>query len=212
MTAAIAIAAAIAAGVEPRRTLLLAATLYFPPAVISLAGLGFLVSRRPGVSASAVFCEAVAAELRSGSPLRDALVSARAPVAEPASLRIPPATLAESASLVAADFAEVGDELELTIAAAARSGGASADLFDEIASVAIAKSEIAHEVRVASAPGRVTVLIFVAAPLLYLGSRARAGGLAQLIATPEQRVTSLIGLGLVAAGLLAALLTLRGSR
>lgn len=212
MTAAIAVAAAIAAGVEPRRTLLLAATLYFPPAVLSLAGLGFLASRRPGVSAAAVFCEAVAAELRAGSPLRDALASARAPVAGPESLRSPGATLAESASVVAADFAEVGDELELTIAAAARSGGTSADLFDEIGSVAIAKSEIAHEVRVASAPGRVTVLIFVAAPLLYLGLRARAGGLAQLVATPEQRVTSVLGLGLVTAGLVAALLTLRGSR
>lgn len=212
MTAALAIAAAIAAGVDPRRTLLLAMTLYLPLVVIALSVFVVVVSRRSGVPAAAVFCEAVASELRSGSSLRHALASAQAPGETASGLRLADGTLAESASLVAAEFEEVGEELEATIAAAARTGGASADLFDEIASVAIAKSEIAYEVRVASAPGRVTVLIFVAAPILYLGLRARAGGLSLLFASPGQRMAGLIGLALVGAGLGAALFTLRRSR
>jgi hypothetical protein len=94
--------------------------------------------------------------------------------------------------------------LESTIGAVFSGGSRSADLFDEIGSLAIAQAEVVHEVRVASAPARATALVFVGAPTAYLIVQARSDRLARLLVHPEQRVVTLMGLALFTTGLLVA--------
>ncbi len=201
----VAVAAAVAVGLEFRKMMLLAGAVFAPLAM--LGGLAVLYWRQRTIAESraAMFCEGVASELRSGSPLGHALAAAAAPVEEAALDALTPGTpQTEAAHMVGEAFPEVGPELESTITAAFRSGSKSADLFDEIGSLAIAQAEVSREVRVASAPARATALIFIAAPTIYLVLQARSGGLARLLAHPEQRLVSMIGLGLFGAGLLAA--------
>lgn len=214
MTAALGLAAALVAGVGIRRAALLATTLVFPFPILALAAISYLVARDGAVSRTAIFCDSVAAELRSGSSLRGALDSALVSVRGPDLPKLPhgSGSLSEAASVVAAEFTDAGRELGMTIEAAALAGGASADLFDEIAAVAIAQSEIAHEVRIASAPARVTALIFLAAPVIYFASRARSDSFLGLLDSPAQRLVGVLGLGLFALGLGAAGLILRRAR
>jgi len=201
----VAVAAAFGVGLEMRKMVLLAGVVLAPMPM--LAGLAILYWKQRSVSESraAMFCEGVASELRSGSPLGHALAAAAAPIDEAVLDALTPGTpQAEAAHIVGDAFPEVGPELESTITAAFRSGSKSADLFDEIGSLAIAQAEVSREVRVASAPARATALIFIVAPTIYLVLQARSDGLARLLAHSEQRVVSLIGLALFGTGLLAA--------
>jgi Flp pilus assembly protein TadB len=122
------------------------------------------------------------------------------------------ATARDMGQALIVELGDIGRELAVAVDATSRSGSPSADLFDEIGSLALAQSEIAHEVRVASAPARATVLIFVAAPTLYLAQRLSASGIAALVATPIQRSVTLVGLGLFVAGLVAVIVLARRVR
>jgi hypothetical protein len=66
---------------------------------------------------------------------------------------------------------------------------------------------------VATAPGRATALVLVGAPVFYVISRLGSGGISAYLASAEQRLVALLGLGLFLAGLAAASLVLwSGSR
>lgn len=199
-------------GADPRRLGVLAASLLWPLTLVALIVLAFWSSKRDRASRSALFCESVASELRAGLPLRHALASAMSSVGGQPSSLLAHAPLTEVGDAVAAEFEDIGIELGMTIDAAARSGGSSADLFDEIGSLAIASTEVEHEVRVATAPARATAFIFLAAPTAYLVARINAGSLTTLVATPAQRVAGVMGAGLFVAGLLAAGVVLWRSR
>lgn len=206
MTAAVALAVAFAVGVDPRRLAILAGALYFPLVVGTLLAVHWFRARSGESNRPSLFCESVASELRAGATLRDALARAATSVgcssfAAAHSLNSP---IAEVAARVAEEFPAIGDELRLTVVAAARSGSDAAQLFDEIGSLAIAQSEIQREVRVATAPGRATAVVLVAAPLLYLISRIGSGGLVGYLASSEQRVVTVLGLGLFLLGLAVA--------
>lgn len=212
MIVALAVSSALVAGVDLRRVVLLGVALVFPAVVLGLAVLAILSDRRSSESQPALFCDVVAAELRSGAPMLGAIQSAFLSVVGPGYPQSLPGSLDEATSMVASRFDDLGHELAVTIGMAARAGGGSADLFDEIASVALAQSEIAYEVRVASAPAKATALVFLAAPLIYLGVRSGSAGLGQLVAVPEQRVVAGAGLALFILGLVAAGQVLRRAR
>ena len=199
------VAVAVSGGLEIRKIVLLSGVVFAPLAV--LCGLAYLYwkQRRVAESRAAMFCEGVASELRSGSPLAHALFAAAVavggPKLEPLKLNTPPV---EAAHIIGQAFSDVGQELEATIIAAFRGGAHSAGLFDEIGSLAIAQAEVSREVRVASAAARATALVFVGAPTIYLIYQTRSDQLARLLAHPEQRVVAVIGLALFAFGLSAA--------
>lgn len=210
MTAAVVLSVAFALGLDPRRLLILAGAIYFPLVVGALVVAHCYRTRSGESNRTSLFCEGVASELRAGATLRDALATAATSVgssflAVDSSMGSP---ISEVAARVAEEFPAIGDELRLTVVAAARSGSDSAQLFDEIGSLAIAQAEIKREVRVATAPGRATALLLVAAPLLYLIYRVGSGGLAGYLASSEQRVVALLGLGLFLLGLAASGLVL----
>ena len=184
------------------KTALLVGVVLAPLPMVGVLGFVYWKRRRVAVAGAAMFCEGVASELRSGAPLGKALAAAAVSVEEPSLGVLEPDTPPmEAAQLVAEAFPEVGAELSSTIAAAFRGGSQSADLFDEIGSLAIAQSEVSREVRIASAPARATTLVFIGAPVFYLILQMRSDRLVRLLAHPEQRVVALIGLALFGVGL-----------
>ena len=85
-------------------------------------------------------------------------------------------------------------------------------VFDELAALALAVSETRSEVRMASAPGVATAALLVGAPLLYLAVQLSGGRITSLISSSQQRVTTMLGLGLFLVGCIWALLVLRRSQ
>ncbi|MFP3881656.1 MAG: hypothetical protein ACLFWH_04985 [Actinomycetota bacterium] len=215
MIVALTLAVAFALGVDLRRLALLAGAIYLPLIVAGLIALYWFRARPDSSNSPALFCEAVASELRAGANLRDALTTAATSVGDDAnSVDLPPgSSMTEVAARVAAAFPAIEEELRLVVLTASRSGSDAAALFDEIASLSIAKTEVSREVRVATAPGRATALVLIGAPVFYVVGRASSGGLGSLVVSSEQRVAAVVGLGLFAAGLAWASLVLwRASR
>lgn len=190
-------------GADPWRLTLLALAVVAPIAVLPLIVIGSVRTRRSHDDRPALFCDAVASELRAGSSLAAALESAAASIGlgdlEPRfSGSQSPLAVAEAAGR---EFGEIGAELKATADAAARAGGRAADLFDELAALAIAQSEIAHEVRVSSAPAVATAWVFVLAPTAFVSFQTGSGGLDRLVQAPEQRIAALVGIVLFLLGL-----------
>jgi hypothetical protein len=206
----IALAVAFALGVDARRIVVLAAAIYLPVVVGCLIGCVAWRSR-PGEDVRAsLFCEGVASEVRAGATLANALATAATSVGS-AALSLGASTgssIAEVAANAAREFPGIGEELRLTVLHASKSGSDVATLFDEIGSLAIAQAELRREVRVATAPGRATALLLVAAPSIYMLSRLGSGGLARMLQSGQQRAAALLGFGLFLAGLAGALLVI----
>ena len=215
MIVVVALAIAYAAGADPRRLALLAGAFYLPVVVAGLIVVHSLRARPDDSNRASLFCEGVASELRAGATLRDSLATAATSVGDtPMPIGNPHTSpMTEVAARVAESFPAIAEELRLTVIAASRSGSDSAALFDEIGSLALAQAEIRREVRIATAPGRATALVLLGAPVAYLVSRLASGGVTGLIATAEQRIVALLGLGLFSLGLVVAGLVLwRGAR
>lgn len=215
MIIALVLAVTFATGVDARRLVLLGVAVHLPLVAAGLIALHWYRERADHSSDPALFCEGVASELRAGATLRDALTTSAVSVGA-----ITPSVGEAgglSASEVAAEVAEtmpsIAREIEHTVIAAGRSGSDAATLFDEIGSLAIAQAEIRREVKMATAPGVATALVLVGAPVVYLIGQLESGGLAEHVSSPQQRVVTLLGLGLFSIGLgLACLVLWRASR
>jgi Flp pilus assembly protein TadB len=212
MITTVGLALGLAAGIDWRRLAVLACAVHLPLLLGLLIGLLPLIRRGPKDTAAAVFCEAVASELRSGASLQLAINGAADSIgALPSGEQF--IGTAGLATTVAQRFPEISEELRLVIANSLRSGNDTAALFDEIGSLAIAKAEVRREVRMASAPGKMTALVLIAAPVSYLTLQAGSGALGDLLTTPHQRTAGMIGLALFLVGAaIAAMVTVRASR
>lgn len=212
MILAVALAAAFAAGVDIRRIALLAIVVSLPLVSGVLVLLHMWRARPERDNRASLFCESVAAELRSGASLRDALASAATSVEsgddDGGSSYESPVAVGEMAGVIADAFPDIAQELRLTVVSASRSGSDAADLFDEIGALAIAQSEIRHEVKVATAPAQATTLLLVGAPVAFVVNRMSSGGFGALVASAPQRLVTLLGLGLFLLGALATALIL----
>lgn len=193
------LAGALAAGVDWRRLTVLGLAVLMPFLAAGLVAWAMWKGRRAGVNRAVLFCEAAAAELRAGAPLRGAIVTSALSVGfrSEAGMAEAAAPLEAVARALGAAMPDIRPELELVIAPAQRSGARVADLLDEIASVAIAKAEVSEEVQMSTSPVRATVLVFALAPLAYLATR---GG-PPVAGTPGQGLITMAGAGLFLAGL-----------
>ncbi len=213
MTIMVGIAIAYALGVDTRRLVLLAGAIHLPLVVGGLILLLVWRSKAGSDNRPSLFCEGVASELRAGSSLRDAIFAAATSVGGLSVWLSPTSHMTEVAAALAREFPSIGRELSLTVVSATRSGSDTSTLFDEIGSLALAQSEIRREVQIATAPGRVTALVLLSAPLIYLFTRVRSGGLSQLLITSQQRFVSVLGLALFGLGVvIAGLVTWRAGR
>ena len=213
MIYALALGFAVASSVGWPRVGLIAAALYVP-----LPTLGVIAVMRAKSGATrpnpVAFCDGVSAELRAGSSLRFAVAASAAATGAYDTARAgrAGAPIDEVARLARAAFPDVGEEIELAIGELAVAGSGSADLFDELGTLALAKQEVVREVRVASAPARATALLFVAGPALYVLAQSRSGSLSALLASPGQRIAAAAGLSLFVIGLVIALVILWRAR
>lgn len=204
--------AGLASGVDIRRIALLTGAIHLPLVATALIGLHWLRARPDSTHRPSLFCEGVASELRAGATLRDAVAASASAVGT--SVEVSPALpIDEVAARIAGEFPNIGRELRLTVTASTRSGSDAAALFDEIGSLALAQDEVRREVRVATAPGRATALLLIGAPLIYVSSRLSGQGLGVYLASAEQRMAVMMGLGLFLLGLGGAAFVLwRSSR
>ena len=203
MVVPVALAAAYAMGVDVRRLLAIAGAVYQPLVCALVVAVLAWRAKPDSQNLSSLFCEGVAAELRSGSTLHAALVTSAASLDRDLSSlgRFPEASsIGDVAAAVAGAFPDIEHEIRLTVLNAARSGSDAADLFDEIGSLAMAQAEIRHETRVATAPARATALLLAGAPIVFVVNRLSTSGLDPLVASTPQRVVTLIGLGLFLLG------------
>jgi len=195
MTPLIILAVGLAIGVEPRKLAILATVQLMP--LLALAGIAVVVamSRRRADPGAALFCDGVASELRAGGSIRQSIAaSARTLGASDLASAASERSLEEVADLAGTAFPGIRRELETIITRAATTGGASADLFDEVGSLALAQTEILREVRVASAPARAALTLFVILPSGFFLSRLMSGGAGDLTAASGQRVMASVGL------------------
>ncbi len=204
----------IVAGLDRARAVLLAGALAAPvPLGCLIAAQAWRSRSRPSTK-STLFCEAVSGELRSGASFRLALERAAESVGAPLLARLchdgaPAAALADA---VRQEFGEIGVEAAAVIEHASRLGGPAAPLFDEIAVLALARVEVAHEVAAATAPARATAFVLLGAPVAALGWVISSGRLGSYLATSSQRASALLGLALVVIGTVIAFTILRRSR
>lgn len=198
----LALGMALLSGVRAWQVMILALVLFAPAVLLPPIGYALITGRRPASNRAALFCDGVASELRAGSTLRSALMGA----AESVSIEFGapggrgPSGIAGIAAAIATALPGLGEELEATVEAVARSGSAAADLFDELAAYAISQEEIEHEVVVATAPARATAWFFLVAPTAFLAYQASRGAITQLFAQPAQRFVGAIGAFLFIAG------------
>lgn len=194
-----ALAGALAAGIDWRRIVVLGVAVLAPLPATALVAWAVWKGRRAVMNRAALFCEAAAAELRAGAPLRGALATSARSVGcrSEAGMTEAGAPMDAVARALGAALPDIRAELELVIAPAQRSGSRIADLLDEIGSVATARAEVDAEVQMSTSPVRATVLVFALAPLAYLATR---GGPSPP-AGPGQSLMTLAGTGLFLAGL-----------
>lgn len=214
MIEGLALGAAYLAGVGPARLLLLTSILFAPLALVPLVLVLLVHSRSSLDDRAPLFCDSVASELRSGATLRSALLRAARSV-DLANQSIDKGDLAPVDAVAAAvvdELPALSPELESLVRASASSGGAVADLFDELSATTIAQNEIAREVRVASAPARATAWFFVIAPTAFVVARGASGSFDGLLAVPGQRITAVVGMALFTAGLVSVWLLIWRAR
>ncbi|MEX1093175.1 MAG: hypothetical protein WEF28_08470, partial [Acidimicrobiia bacterium] len=153
------VAWALSAGMDWRVIVLLFASLTFP--LWALGGIAFhVLVHRPGTSTrSAVFCQSVGRELRTGATLRTAIAdAARAVEAEAISRSFDSGSLLEEIiPELRAEFPEIGQEIGALVAAVAETGSAAAPMFQELGDLALARVETTEEIRVATSPARASI-------------------------------------------------------
>ena len=205
------VAWALSAGMDWRVIALLLASLFFP--LWALAGIAVHVfAQRPGTSTrSALFCQSVGRELRTGAPLRVAIAdAARAVEAHTVSSALDSGSLLEEViPELRSEFPEIGQEIGALVAAIAETGSAAAPLFQELGDLALARVETTEEIRVATSPARASIGVLVGMPALYIGYRLSTGAIGDLLGNPAQQGVALVGMGLVVAGLLVSVLLVR---
>lgn len=162
-----------------------------------------------------VYLQGVAAELRSGASLRQALVDASGRVPHldlQAAVRAAVAgrPLREVAGRVAPALGSSGPLFVAAIEVAAVGGGAVAATFDGLAMLASEDAELAGERRAATAQAKVSALIVGGLPIIYLVYALASGKLAALLAFGSVGAGIVgIGVGSLGIGLIAVTVMLR---
>lgn len=201
-------------GVDLRRIALLVGSLLYPSVFAGLVVVRWWRARPQAAMTSSRFCETVAAELRAGSSTRDAIAEAALAhdAAELSGLARSGASIPDLAAAVAEEYPDVGAEMVACIERSAWLGAPAADLFEEIGSVAMARSEVALEVNTAMAPARATLLVLLTVPAVAVWVAAGHGGLGSFVESGMQRLAVTAGMALCLLAGVSGLLLLRRVR
>jgi hypothetical protein len=206
VTAALMLAAGFGLGAKSLGLLFLAGAVYYPIPTAVLVGLLIWRGKSKPSARSALFCDAVAGELRSGDSLRNSLQTAARSVDAPRveTLCRSGASLNDIATAVRQEFGDIGEEMEALLGRAPSLGVPPAALFDEVANVALAQVTVNQEVAAATAPARATALVLFGALVWGVTWAVGGGGFAAYLETSAQRTSALIGMSLVVLGFATA--------
>lgn len=216
MTVAVAVLVVIGAP-WAHRAVLLGALLWPIPTALFLLGVAArsnLVEARsapidPGVAA----VMAVAAELRSGSPLRSVLASGvlGPPVASAAATG---RSFTEVHGSAYERFGAHARTVAATLELAVRDGGPAAEMFESLAAVMLDAERTRRERRAAMAPAVLQALVVGGIPVILLAQMALSGRLlASLSAGGGLAIVTIAGIGATITGFLAiAVMASRGAR
>jgi Flp pilus assembly protein TadB len=164
-------------------------------------------AHRDGVEVEAVWCAAMAAELRAGASIRSALDAAADRVADPglseigrlARAGVPVEQLAER---IGAALPRVRHLAGPAVRIAAEAGGAAAGVFGRLAVRSLEQIEAERERRVATAQVRLSAGVVASLPLVVVIGLLATGRAAALAAAGPVGVAALaVGLGLLSAGM-----------
>ena len=206
MSEALFVSCALVVGLDWRVVIALGVAMAFPVWAAVAVGVHVARTGKRSTTTSALFCQSVAREMRSGSSLRWAMAAAArsSDVLVLAQQLESGDAIDDLSGIIRDSFPEVGDELVAIAASAAVSGGATASLFDELGDLALMQVEMAEEVRVASAPVRASTAVLVGLPLAYLGFVLSTGRIQLLFAETAQRSFAAVGLVMIGAGLVTS--------
>lgn len=202
MLATLMLAAGFGFGARVAGLVFLAGAIFFPVPAAVLVGLLVWRVRSVPSARSALFCDAVAGELRSGDSLRNSLeTAARSVDADRIEfLCVSGVPLPDIARSVRREFPDVGREMEVLLSRVASLGTPPAALFDEVGNVALAQVTVSQEVAAATAPARATALVLFGA-LVWGVTWAMGGrGFASYLETSTQRTAAVVGVTLVVVG------------
>lgn len=205
------VAWALVAGVDWRVTAILFASFVFPLGALAGVVLHVALNRPTPSTRSAVFCQSVAGELRTGASLRGAITEAARSVEAVAISRSLDSgrLLGEMIPDMKTEFPEIGPEIGALVSAVSETGSAAAPLFQELGDLALAQVETTEEIRVAASPARASATVLVGLPVLYLGYQLSTGAIADLLGDPAQQGIALVGMGLAGAGLAVSFFLVR---
>jgi Flp pilus assembly protein TadB len=202
---------ALAAGMDLRVIAILGVSLFLPFLAFGVIGLHALLNRPRTSIRSAVFCESVARELRSGASLREAIDEAARVVdaGEVSASLKSGALLTDVVASLRGEFPEIGNEIGPLVEAVAEAGSAAAPLFQELGELALSQVEVTEEIRVATAPARASALVLVGLPVAYLSYQLSTGAITDLLGNPAQQGIAVAGVILAGGGLVASLMLVR---
>lgn len=206
---------AVANGAPLIPVVVLAFALLQPLPALVLVGAHAVLRRRrdPVESPAALFCSAIADELRAGASTRAAVTAAAESAPFPGlGSADTGAPIDDVARTVATAFPEIGPEISACISRSSTTGSPAADLFDEVAELARVESELRREVRTALAPARITALILVAAPVVAVTMVLSGGDVSRYLATAPQRFAVAAGLVMILGSFLVGAWMVRSAR
>ncbi|MDH3425327.1 MAG: hypothetical protein OEM22_01530 [Acidimicrobiia bacterium] len=168
---------------------------------------------RPGSDEEAAYLQGIAAELRSGASLRDAIGAAadRAPSLDLGlAVRLAAAgrPLDQAARALRSALAVNGRLVAASVRLASTTGAEAADLFGRLAESATQAAEVARERRALTAQARLSAFIVGGTPIAAV-ALSFATGSSLFSAGPLARAVGVIGIGLQLSGVAVVVLMLR---
>lgn len=213
------IAAALVSGAPPLQVVAIAAALKLPAplalaALVVLSGAVLRAADSLAPHPEAVYLRAVGAELRAGASLRAAMVAAaqRSPeLGLQRWVRLAAAghPMPELARRLGDHLPQLGVAVPAAVDLLARSGGAGAEVFEQLAAQVEQRRALEGEVVAATAQVRLSALVVALAPVVVVGWLAARGTFLTLVQSSAGLVIVLLGLGLQAVGVAVVVLLVR---
>ena len=208
--ATLTIVAALASGAPLLQVAAVAAALKLPgpfafSAVVVLGWAASRVSDPLSPDPEAGYLRAVGAELRAGASLRAAMVAAaqRSPdLGLQPWVRLAAAghPMPELARRLGDQLPQLGVALPAAVDLLAHSGGAGAEVFDQLAAQVDQRRDLEREVVAATAQVRLSAVVVVLAPVAVIGWLGVRGTLLTLVQSSVGLAIVVLGLGLQAVG------------
>lgn len=182
-------------------------------ALLAAAAHGLFVrAKRSFMDIETALLASIAGELRAGQSLRHALAgpaSHGGPLRQVARLAVSGAPLSSLEPHIREALPKSSELVVPAIGMLEASGGSAASVFELLAESHAVRISVERDQRAALAPARFSAAVLMSLVCLAVAWIVASGRLAALVSDPAGRVLGLVGLGLVATGLIVFVVILR---